>query len=264
MKKIPHDELLEILEEYSYKYNNPSFIANDPISIPHCFEQLQDREIMGFIAATLAWGQRPVTIRNCYWLIEQMESQPYQFILAHTEKELIRFNSFVHRTFQSDDLLAFLKFFQAHYSNHYSLETAFKPNAEAKDWDMYKAISHFHNYFFSQTDAEPRTKKHVATPIRGSACKRVNMFLRWMVRKDAYGVDFGQWNSINPADLLCPLDLHVSRTARELGLLTAKQDNWKATLELTENLKLFDALDPVKYDFALFGLSHSKMLGQWG
>jgi uncharacterized protein (TIGR02757 family) len=217
---------------------------------------------MGFISATLAWGQRPVTIRNCEWLIEQFENKPYQFILNHSEMELERFGKFVHRTFQAEDLLAFLRFFHAHYQANDSLETAFIP-INAENWTVYDALTYFHNYFFQLSNAESRTRKHIATPVRGSACKRINMFLRWMVRIDDRGVDFGIWERIKMQDLLCPLDLHVSRTARELGLLNTKQDNWKATIELTESLKEFDANDPVKYDFALFGLSHSGLLGQW-
>jgi uncharacterized protein (TIGR02757 family) len=252
-----HSALATFLEEAVRCYNTPAFIADDPISVPHRFSKLQDREIAGFWSATLAWGQRKTIIRSANRLVELMDGAPYDFIVNHLEQDRARFLDFKHRTFQATDTLWFLEFFQNFYKKNASLETAFARHLLLKDVTVENALRGFHRDFFDHPYAPERTRKHVATPERGSTCKRLNMFLRWMVRRDGPaggGVDFGVWEKIKPAQLLIPLDVHVERVARRLGLLHRKQTDWLAVLELTENLRVFDPEDPVKYDFALFGL----------
>lgn len=235
------------------QYNRPDFITPDPVSIPHMFTTKQDKEIMGFWAATLAWGQRVTIIKKCKELISLMDSAPYDFIINHEEPDLKKILSFKHRTFNDIDTLYFIAFFRQHYERFDSLEDAFIPLGSV-DWNAEMALNYFRSYFFSLPDYPHRTKKHVSSPSQKSTCKRLNMFLRWMVRKDRSGVDFGIWNRIKPADLICPCDLHVDRVARKLLLITRKQTDWQTAVELTKKLKEFDADDPVKYDFALFGL----------
>lgn len=247
------DSLFDLLEAAVCRYNTPGFIENDPISIPHRFSRLQDLEIMGFWTATLAWGQRKTIIQSANRLIDLMDGAPYDFIRNHPETERRRFLDFKHRTFQATDTLYFLEFFQNFYRNHDSLEQVFATHLKPGDTTVEPALTGFHRQFFEHPYAPERTRKHVATPERGSTCKRLNMFLRWMVRRDSAGVDFGIWTQIQPRQLLMPLDVHVDRIARRLGLLQRPQTDWKAVLELTENLRAFDPEDPVKYDFALFG-----------
>lgn len=236
------------------RYNTPAFIASDPVSIPHRFLLKQDIEIAAFFAAVFAWGNRTTIINKCTELLALMENAPYDFMRHHTDADLKRFLLFKHRTFNTTDLLYFISFLQYYYTQHVSLESAFSIWLTPEDETVEAALIHFHNYFFELPFAPARTRKHIATPARGSHCKRLNMFLRWMVRRDDAGVDFGLWREINPAQLVCPVDVHVARVARRLGLLTEKPLNWKAALELTAHLRTFDAGDPVKYDFALFGL----------
>ncbi len=236
------------------RHNTPDFIPDDPISIPHRFSRLQDREIMGFWTATLAWGQRKTIIKSAEQLLDRMDGVPYDFVLGHAETDRARFLSFKHRTFQPTDTLYFLEFLQRFYREHPSLEHAFARHLPAGAGTVEPALTGFHRDFFDHPYAPERTRKHVATPERGSTCKRLNMFLRWMVRRDAAGVDFGVWTRIRPAQLLMPLDVHVERVARRLGLLSRPQADWKAVLELTANLRQLDPDDPVRYDFALFGL----------
>jgi uncharacterized protein (TIGR02757 family) len=246
--------LAQWLDDAVTLYNKPSFIQDDPISVPHRFTRLQDREIMAFWAATLAWGQRKTIINSALRLAELMDWAPCDFVRNHQEHDRVRFLEFKHRTFQATDTLWFLTFLQHYYRHNASLETAFSQHLLPDDPTTERAIAGFHTLFFEDPDAPERTRKHVATPARGSTCKRINMFLRWMVRKDKAGVDFGIWHQIRPDQLLIPLDVHVDRVARRLGLLQRPQTDWKAVLELTENLRQFDPQDPVKYDFALFGL----------
>ena len=248
------DDLKALLDQCVEQYNRPDFIADDPIQIPHQFSRLQDIEIMGFWAAMLAWGQRKTIINKAQELVNLMDGAPYDFILNHQEHDRQRFLGFKHRTFQATDTLWFLQFLQHHYKKNQSLETAFAQHLSPIDEHVGKALIGFHDYFFASPNAPQRTRKHIATPARKSSCKRLNMFLRWMVRKDKKGVDFGIWNTIQPSQLLMPLDVHVDRIARRFTLLQRKQRDWKAVLELTENLRQFDAEDPVKYDFALFGM----------
>lgn len=235
-------------------HNRPDFIENDPILIPHQFSKLQDIEIMAFWTSMLAWGQRKTIINKAQALIQLMDGAPHDFLVNHQEHDRARFETFKHRTFQPIDCLYFVEFFQKFYQKNESLETAFAQFLTPKDAHIGKALTGFHDLFFSLEHAPQRTRKHVSTPIRKSSCKRLNMFLRWMVRQDDKGVDFGVWKNISPSQLLIPLDVHVDRIARRLGLLTRKQTDWLSVLELTENLRQFDKHDPVKYDFALFGV----------
>lgn len=239
-----------LLEEKLAYYNHPRFIADDPICIPRSFSLQQDKEIMGFWAAVLAWGQRKTIINKCKELVERMDGTPYEFILNHSESDLKSIEGFKHRTFNDTDALYFISFFKNHYSQHSSLESAFvSPSQTAEE-----SLSNFYHYFFSFDDAPQRTHKHIASPTKKSACKRINMFLRWMIRQDDNEVDLGLWKNIPTSQLVCPLDVHVDRVARKLGLLKRPQSDWLAATELTNNLKKLDANDPVKYDFALFGL----------
>ncbi len=247
-------QLKLFLEDNYLKYNNPAFISTDPISIPHRFSRLQDIEIAGFWMAVLAWGQRKTIINKGVELMEMMDHAPYDFVRNCSDRDLQRIMTFKHRTFNGTDALYFVAFFKKFYQSHQSLEEAFLPQEDTFT-TMKEVLCHFHRRFFDSEFAPHRTRKHVATPERKSACKRINMFLRWMVRKDQHGVDFGLWDRIKPSQLICPCDLHVERTARQLGLVTRKQTDWRMAMELTENLRKFDAEDPVKYDFALFGLS---------
>lgn len=241
------------LEEYAAHFNSPAFIIDDPIQIPHRFTLRQDKEITGFWVAMLAWGNRKSILKSGDTLIQLMGNSPYDFILYHKEKHRAKFETFVHRTFNGTDAIYFLDFLQRWYQTHDSLEEAFTRGMEKDAPHTGQGLIHFHNIFFDHPYAPPRTRKHIATPERKSTCKRLNMFLRWMVRQDAKGVDFGIWNKIKPAQLLIPLDTHVDKVARQLGLLQRRQTDWEAVLELTRVLKEFDPIDPVKYDFALFG-----------
>ena len=245
--------LKEFLDEKVDLYNRPEFIELDPIQIPHQFNKRQDIEIAGFFAATLAWGQRKTIIAKGKELMELMNNTPHDFILHHKSHDLKRISRFKHRTFNSTDLLYFISFFKDFYSKNNSLEEAFI-NSNRKSLLMKDSLTQFHDLFFSLEHLPQRTRKHVATPARKSACKRINMFLRWMVRNDNRGVDFGLWKKISPAQLICPIDLHVERVARKLKLIKRNSVDWETAIELTNSLKKFDPSDPVKYDFALFGL----------
>ncbi|QDK81214.1 TIGR02757 family protein [Spirosoma sp. KCTC 42546] len=254
--------LQDFLDAKADQYNRPSFIERDPISIPHRFSRKQDIELMGFWAAVLAWGQRPVILKKANELVELMDGTPYEFIRNHQESDLKRFLAFKHRTFNATDALYFLHFFRQYYLENNSLEDAFLPSAAGRRSDeksmlptVEQGLIAFHDRFCGLTDFFPeRTRKHIATPARNSACKRLLMFLRWMVRSDNCGVDFGIWKQIRPDQLVMPIDVHVNRVARQLNLIDRPQTDWKAALELTETLRQFNPADPVRYDFALFGL----------
>jgi uncharacterized protein (TIGR02757 family) len=279
-------DLKAFLDAKVVQYNQPEFIQNDPIVIPHQFTLKQDVEIMGFWAATLAWGQRVTIIKKCRELIGLMDGAPYDFIMNHQEPDLKKLLAFKHRTFNDIDTLYFIAFFRQHYERFESLEDAFLPPGPLKGennvvkeieegvliqtstppsggWgvSVETSLNHFRSYFFSLPDFPHRTKKHVSSPSQKSTCKRLNMFLRWMVRKDNAGVDFGIWDRISMANLICPCDLHVDRIARRLKLITRKQTDWQTALELTQKLSELDPADPVKYDFALFGLGIEE---RWG
>lgn len=279
-------DIKEFLDRKVEEYNRPSFIESDPISIPHRFAYKQDREIAAFFAAILAWGQRKTIINKCTELLARMDGQPFDFVRNHRETDLKQLLGFKHRTFNDTDLLYFVSFFRAHYTQYDSLEDAFLPptantefrveytepyapfsevgaysssscllgNLSQSNFGVEQALNHFRTYFFSLPDAPLRTRKHISSPLQNSACKRLNMFLRWMVRRDDTGVDFGLWRRMVPSQLICPCDVHVERVARKLGLIRRKQSDWKTACELTENLRQLDANDPVRYDFALFGL----------
>ncbi|WAC09706.1 TIGR02757 family protein [Dyadobacter pollutisoli] len=246
--------IFELLEEKSAQYNRPDFIAFDPISIPHRFSKKQDIEIMGFWAAVLAWGQRKTIINKCLELSALMDNAPYDFVMNHQDSDLKQFLNFKHRTFNSTDTLYFIHFFQQYYRQHESLEFAFSSHLKPGDITIENALIGFHDLFSNSEHFPTRTRKHIATPVRKSSCKRLNMFLRWMVRTDNNGVDFGIWNTIKPSQLVCPCDVHVDRVARLLGLIKRPVTDWQTAIELTASLRQVDPNDPVKYDFALFGL----------
>jgi uncharacterized protein (TIGR02757 family) len=246
--------LQEFLDRKVEQYNQPAFIANDPICIPHAFSRKQDIEIAGFFAAIFAWGNRVTIIQKARELMNRMDHSPYQFVLQHNAGDLKKLTGFRHRTFNDTDLLYFVEFLNFHYARHDSLETAFSQWMKAREPNTEAALDGFYHYFFSLKDNPERTRKHIATPQKNSSCKRLNMFLRWMIRKDLHHVDFGLWKSISQSQLICPIDLHVARVAKRFGLVTRKQTDWQAALELTAHLRQLDKNDPVKYDFALFGL----------
>jgi uncharacterized protein (TIGR02757 family) len=246
--------LKEFLDRKVDQYNQPSFIKDDPISIPHRFSKKQDIEIAGFFAAIFAWGNRTTIIRKTTELMTMMQMHPHDFCTSHQESDLKKVLGFTHRTFNATDLLYFVSFFKSHYSRHQSLESAFTMHGKTVE----EMLSGFHHYFFSLEDVPPRTRKHISSPQKNSSCKRLNMYLRWMVRRDNKGVDFGIWKNISPSQLICPVDVHVARVARQLKLLTRKQTDWPAALELTNHLREFDPEDPAKYDFALFALGMAE------
>lgn len=243
-------ELIQFLNEKVEQYNQPKFIESDPIQIPHQFTKKEDIEIAGFLTATIAWGKRPMIIKNAQKMMELLGNSPHDFIINHQEKDL-EFEHFVHRTFNLIDFRYFIKSLKNIYLNHNGLEVIFSKNI--KDESTKNSIHEFKKVFF-EIEHPQRTTKHVSDPIKGSAAKRINMYLRWMVRNDHKGVDFGIWKSISPSVLSCPLDVHSGNVARKLNLLSRKQNDWKALQELDLNLRKLDKTDPVKYDFALFGL----------
>lgn len=244
-------DLKSFLEEKVEQYNHIKFIDTDPIQIPHRFSQKEDIEIAGFLTATIAWGNRKSIIKNANRIIEFMDNSPYDFVLNHTNKDLLKINGSIHRTFNSVDLQFFIKSLKNIYINYGGLENVFAARQQEKN--TFYLIERFRNIFFELQHFD-RTQKHISNPVKNSSAKRINMFLRWMVRKDNKGVDLGIWNSISPSQLVCPLDVHSGNVARKLDLIQRKQNDWKAVSELMDNLSLFDSEDPVKYDFALFGL----------
>lgn len=245
-------DLREFLDERVQRYERPEFIMDDPVSIPHRYSHRADIEIAGFFAAVLAWGQRSVILRNANEILSRMDNKPHDFVLHHSSQDLKHLEGFVHRTFNDTDLLYFVHFLQHWYRQNPTLEALFSPSSG--EANITSGLIRFHETFFSLPEAPRRTHKHIATPARNSACKRINMYLRWMVRSNEGGVDFGLWKSIRPDQLICPIDLHVERVARKLALIHTKAMNWKTALALTEKLKQLDPEDPVKYDYALFGL----------
>ncbi|RZT91107.1 uncharacterized protein (TIGR02757 family) [Ancylomarina subtilis] len=250
--KLSNSELKSFLDEKYDLYNRETFIDTDPIQIPKGFTKKEDIEIAGFLAATIAWGQRPTIIRNAKKLMQWMDEAPHDFILNAEDSDLDIFAEFKHRTFNGKDAIFFIKSLQNIYKNHGGLETVFsKPSAN--DGDAKDALAHFREVFFS-IDHPSRTEKHVSNVLKKSSAKRLNMFLRWMVRNDKRSVDFGIWKKMSPADLYLPLDVHTGRVGRKLGLLKRNQDDWPAVAEITQSLRQLDPMDPVKYDFALFGL----------
>lgn len=247
-------EIADFLNRKVAEFNVPLFIKDDPVSVPHLFAKKQDIEIAGLFAALFAWGNRTTIINKSKELMARMDNAPHAFVIDHRDSDLKKLLGFRHRTFNDTDLLYFVEFLRHHYGHYESLETAFSKWMLPGDTDIENALNGFSSYFASLEDMPNRTKKHVSSPGRNSTCKRLNMFLRWMVRKDGQGVDFGIWQNISPSQLICPIDLHVARVAKKFSLVHRKQVDWLAAVELTRQLRLLDAGDPVKYDFALFGL----------
>lgn len=246
------EKLKEFLDEKVELYNRNDFIEDDPVQIPHLLKTKEDKEIGAFLAATIAWGQRPTIIRNAHSLVERMDHAPHDFILNASNEELKRMEGFVHRTFNDSDLLYFISALRNIYQVHNGLEAVFAHGFNTAA-ETTHAILHFRTVFF-ELEHLPRTQKHIANPVKGSTAKRINMFLRWMVRQDNNGVDLGIWKSISASNLFLPLDVHTGNVARQLGLLERTQNDWKAVAEVTNVLRELDAEDPIKYDFALFGL----------
>ncbi|WP_396149743.1 TIGR02757 family protein [Flavobacterium sp.] len=246
-----HLELKEFLDEKVLLYNHPKFIESDPIQIPHLYTLKEDIEIAGFLTATISWGNRKMIINNSQKLMAKLGNSPYDFVMNHNENDLEKVSDFVHRTFNGNDCIAFIKALKNIYQYHNGLESVFSKDIKINT--VQQNISNFKTVFF-EIHHDYRTQKHISDPMNNSAAKRINMFLRWMVRNDNSGVDLGIWNSISPAQLSCPLDVHSGNVARKLGLLTRKQNDAKALFELDSNLQKLDKNDPVKYDFALFGL----------
>ncbi len=246
--------LKDFLDAKVAQYNCPDFIQDDPILIPHSYKKQPDIEIAGLWAAIMAWGQRKVIINKCQELLGMMDCAPHDFVLHHRPSDLTPFLKFRHRTFNPTDAFYFIRFLKHYYQRYSTLEDAFLQGMSPQDTSTENSLVGFHHLFFSLKSLPERTRKHIATPERQSACKRMNMFLRWMVRRDNQGVDFGLWQRIKPHQLVCPCDVHVSRVARKLGLLRRKSTDWKAAMELTQKLRVLCSTDPVRYDFALFGL----------
>lgn len=249
--RLNKSELKEFLDTKVNLYNHPKFIESDPIQVPHLFSKKEDIEIAGFLTATIAWGNRKSIINNAHRLMQLLDNSPFDFMTNHKDSDLEKLQSFVHRTFNGDDLIQFVHSLKYIYQKHDGLEAVFSKHAKSDS--LQTSIHEFKKVFF-QTPHLPRTKKHVSDPLKNSAAKRINMFLRWMVREDNNGVDFGIWKSLSPSQLSCPLDVHSGNVARKLGLLKRKQNDAKALSELDKNLRKIDPNDPVKYDFALFGL----------
>jgi len=250
---LTNSDLLNFLEEKTDLYNRSSFIETDPVSIPHLFTDKPDIEISGFLVSAFSWGQRPTICRNGMELMRRMDFAPYDFVMNASSRDYNAMNGFVHRTFNSADLIVFIKALKSVFEQYGSLEKAFIPPDTSSRDKVKEGLTAFRQRFF-MTEHMQRTEKHVPDPLKNASCKRLNMFLRWMVRTDNRGVDFGLWKAFSPSGLYCPLDVHSGRVATKLGLLNRKANDWKAVEELTANLRTFDPADPVKYDFALFGL----------
>ncbi len=247
-------KLILFLNKKVDEYNQPFFIEADPICIPHAFSKKQDIEIAGFFAAIFAWGNRTTIINKSRELMSLMDNAPHDFCVNHSANDLKKLLHFKHRTFNPTDVLYFVDFFQHHYKVNNSLETAFTLSMEKNDINIENALNGFYQYFFSLEHVPKRTMKHIASPAKKATCKRLSMYLRWMVRSDKKGVDFGLWKNISPAQLIVPLDLHVARVARHFNLIDRKATDWQTAVALTNTMKLLDKNDPAKYDFALFAL----------
>lgn len=260
MPEIFSKKVVDLLNEKYLKFNRLDFIDSDPVCIPHRYSNKQDIEISGFFAAILAWGQRKTIINKSSELLEKMDNSPYDFVLNANSNELRKLETFVHRTFNFVDLMYFLEFFKTHYINHTSLESAFLIENN-KEENLKMNLIQFKKYFFSLDDTPKRTQKHISSPLSNSACKRINMYLRWMVRNDNKGVDFGIWKNILPSQLIIPCDVHVENIARKLNLTTRPKADWKMAEEITNSLRILDPNDPTKYDFALFGMGIEKYFG---
>ena len=251
MGQLNNSELKEFLDSKVIQYNKPDFIESDPLQIPHCYSVKEDIEISGFLTATIAWGNRKSIINNAKRLMALMDHAPHDFVMHYQPKDLERLKTFVHRTFNGLDCIQFIESLKHIYTNHNGLEGIFNRYSE-KD-SLQASIHHLKQHFF-EIEHLQRTQKHISDPLKKSAAKRINMFLRWMVRPNDNNVDFGLWTQLSPSQLSCPLDVHSGNVARKLGLLKRSQNDAKALSELDKNLRKLDPIDPVKYDFALFGL----------
>jgi uncharacterized protein (TIGR02757 family) len=251
---VKNKELIHFLNKKVDEYNRPFFIGADPVCIPHSYSVKQDIEIAGFFAAIFAWGNRTTIINKSKELMALMDNAPYDFCLHHTDNDLKKLLHFKHRTFNPTDLYYFIEFFKFHYSNYNSLESAFTNTLHKKDITIENALNGFYQYFFSLEDVPKRTMKHIASPLKKATCKRLCMFLRWMVRNDKNGVDFGIWKNISPSQLIIPLDVHVARVARHFNLIQRNATDWQTAVELTNEMKMLDKNDPCKFDYALFAL----------
>ncbi len=251
LDNLSHGELLELLEELHDRFNQSSFVEADPISIPHRYSSREDREVAGFMAATIAWGNRKAIVKSAHRMMEYMDDAPHDFVLNASEQDLQRLGSYVHRTFNGLDFRDFVMCLRGIYNRKGGIGNFFEQHYAANQ-SIPLALADFRREFFA-AEHQPRCEKHLSSIDKGAACKRTNMFIRWMVRQDNRGVDFGEWTKIPMSAIYIPLDVHSGNVARALGLLTRKQSDWRATAELTSRLKEFDENDPVKYDFALFG-----------
>lgn len=242
----------ELLDELWLRYDRPDFIAPDPISIPHSFSSQADREVSGLLAATIAWGNRKAIVRSAQRMMDYLDQRPYEFVVGASEQELKTLTSYVHRTFNGTDLDCFVRAIRRICQEHGSLGEWFE-NQYLLRGDMRLVLADFRTLFFEAPHPQ-RSEKHLSSIAKGAACKRLNMYLRWMVRPDPRGVDFGYWRKIPASALYLPLDLHSGNIARQLGLLTRRQNDWKAVEEVMTQLRKADPNDPVKYDYALFGV----------
>ncbi len=246
------DELKAFLEQKVILYNTESYIDSDPIQIPHRFSQKEDIEIAAFLTATITWGQRKSIIKNATFLMDLLENSPYDFVMNASKSDLQNVRQFVHRTFNGLDCEYFIYSLRNIYNKHIGLENVFA-SGYAIENSVFSSLKYFREIFL-EIEHEKRVAKHISDVSSNSAAKRLNMLLRWLVRSDDCGVDFGIWKSIPMSALMMPLDVHVGDVGRALGLLNRKQNDWKALEELMVVLRTFDALDPVKYDYALFGI----------
>jgi uncharacterized protein (TIGR02757 family) len=248
---MDRETLKSFLDEKVEEFNRPAFIESDPVQVAHQFSRKEDIEIAGFLSASIAWGNRAAIIKNASRLMQLMDHEPYDFTRHASPSELKRLKKFVHRTFNGDDCIYFIQSLRNIYCNHGGLQNLFETGYE-KDKTVWSALAHFHGVFFELSGE--RTKKHVSNVEKGASAKRLNMFLRWLVRHDKSGVDFGLWKGIPQSALMLPLDVHTASVGRKLGLLQRRSNDWKSVVEITSALRTFDPADPVKYDFALFGL----------
>ncbi|MCI4671419.1 MAG: TIGR02757 family protein [Bacteroidia bacterium] len=254
MKDKEFEEIKALLDSKFLQYNQPFFVEDDPIAIPHIFDRKEDIEISGFLTALIAWGRRPMIMKNARNLMARMDERPFEFVMNASEGELSSLDGYVHRTLNDMDTRFLVKGLRHAYTEFNGLEDIFAKGIKESDLNVFGGIMNARTILSSIPDFPQRTHKHLANPSRGSSAKRINMFLRWMVRDDHQGVDFGIWKSISPSKLICPLDVHTGNVARKLGLLGRKQNDWKAAEELTAILRRMHPQDPIRYDFALFGL----------
>ncbi|MFK7971016.1 MAG: TIGR02757 family protein [Bacteroidia bacterium] len=255
---LSKEAIHDLLEDAHQRYNNPEFIQDDPIQVPHLFSKKEDIEIAAYLSATIAWGRRASIIKNAHSFVERMDQAPHEFVMQASDTDLSRLDTFVHRTFNGIDAKALILSLRAIYRND-GMEAIFAKGM-GDERSTFGGITAFHGAMTAHPDFPDRSRKHVANPAKGSSAKRINMFLRWMVRDDGQGVDFGIWKSIHSRQLMMPLDVHTGNVSRSLGLLTRKQNDWKAVIELTESLREFNAEDPIRFDFSLFGLGAYNQL----